>query len=285
MDHHVIDKMKMLSTPDRFQDGEPCTIITHEHVAALAAEFGLGGRRIEILALENGVIPLRYSRNMRSFDLSDQAALLKSRVGVIGLGGLGGSVTEILARVGVGRLRLLDGDRFEEHNLNRQLLSGQSGLSTPKAEAAASRVREINPSVEVETHAQFLTEENAEKMLANLDVVVDCLDTITARFLLEKFAKKAGVPLVSAAIAGTSGQLITIFPGDEGLSLIHGAPETLPPKGVETTLGCLPYTVMYMASLEAAEVVKVLHGKGSILRNRLLVADLADHTHEVLELL
>ncbi len=285
MDHHAIDKLKKLSTPDQFQDGEPCTIITHEHVAALTREFDVNGRRIEILALENGVIPLRYSRNMRSFDLSDQATLLKSRVGVVGLGGLGGSVTEILARVGVGRLRLLDGDHFEEHNLNRQLLSGQSKLSIPKADAAATRVREINPSVEVETHAEFLTEKNAEKMLSDLDVVVDCLDTITARFLLEKFAKKADIPLVSAAIAGTSGQLTTIFPGDAGLSLIHGDPKTLPPKGVETTLGCLPYTVFYMASLEAAEVVKVLHGKGSILRNRLLAADLMDHTHEVLELL
>ncbi len=285
MDQHVIDKIKALSTPGEFPDGEPCVYISHDRVAALAEEAGVSRGKIEILALDNNIIPVRYARNMRSFHPSDQSTLLKSRVGVVGLGGLGGTVTEILARVGVGRLRLMDGDLFEEHNLNRQLLSGHSKLSTPKADAAASRVREINPAVEVEPRAEFLTEENAEELLAGLDVVVDCLDSLTARFLLQKYARKADVPMVSAAIAGTSGQLTTIFPDDPGLSLIHGDPDALPNKGVETTLGCLPYTVFYMASLESAEVVKVLQGKGALLRNRLLVADLMDHTHEVLDLI
>jgi molybdopterin/thiamine biosynthesis adenylyltransferase len=102
--------------------------------------------------------------------------------------------------------------------------------------------------------------------------------------VLETAAKKAGIPFVSAAVAGLSGQITTIFPEDTGLELIYGPRQALSQsKGVETTLGCLPQAVMLTAAAESAEVIKVLLGQ-PVLRDRLLMIDVASHTYDVLTL-
>jgi len=244
----------------------------------------MSGREIEIAALENGIVPERYARNMRSFSLADQTALLRARVGVVGLGGLGGTVAEVLARMGVGRLRLVDGDRFEDSNLNRQLLSTVEGMGQLKSEAARARIGRINPSVDVTALTEFVTVENAGAVLGGCDVVVDCLDNLRTRFVVEDACRRIGCPLVSAAVAGASGHVTTIFPEDTGLRLIYGEPGQLPLKGAETSLGTLPYAVVFLATLECAEVVKVILKKGSLLRHKLLVADLMDGIVEVMTL-
>ncbi len=102
---------------------------------------------MKLVALQNDIVPEHYARNLRFFSVEDQIALLNSQVGVVGLGGLGGAVTEILARIGFGRLVLLDGDMFEESNLNRQFLSKTDLLGSSKANAAKQRVAEVNPSI------------------------------------------------------------------------------------------------------------------------------------------
>jgi molybdopterin/thiamine biosynthesis adenylyltransferase len=203
---------------------------------------------------------------------------------VIGLGGLGGAVIEILARLGVGRLTLVDGDRFEDSNLNRQVLSSVATLGQPKAEAARERVERINPSVEVTARTCFLAPDNATDLLGRCGVAVDCLDNLPARFMLEDACRSAGVPLVSAAVAGASGHVTTLFPADPGLRLIYGDPQQAPPKGAETALGTLPHCVVFMASLQCAEVVKILLNRGKPLRNRLLLADLTDGVMEAVNL-
>jgi molybdopterin-synthase adenylyltransferase len=210
--------------------------------------------------------------------------LLRARVSIVGLGGLGGGVTEILARIGIGRLNLIDGDDFEDSNLNRQFLSTCDLLATPKAQAAVQRVHQINPSVEVLHHRRFLTQENSLDLLAESDLVVDCLDNLKTRFELEHACKKIRAPLVSAAVAGSSGQLTTIFPDDNGFRLIYGDPHQAPLKGAETALGTMPYSVTTLAALECAEVVKVLLNRGTLLRNRLLIADLMDATFDIVSL-
>ena len=267
-----------------FPDGVPFRGISVADVLDLARAHAVGGREIEAAALESGIVPERYARNMRSFSTADQAALLGAHAAVIGLGGLGGTVTEILARLGVGRLTLVDGDRFEDSNLNRQLLSSIPDLGRPKAEAARLRVERINPSVEVAARADFLTPANAVDCIGSCGVVVDCLDNLPARFWVEDACRTAGVPLVSAAVAGASGHLTTVFPGDRGLRLIYGDPQKAPPKGAETALGTLPHCVVFMASLECAEVVKVLLNRGRLLRDRLLLADLTEGVIEVMNL-
>ena len=209
---------------------------------------------------------------------------MKSTVSVVGLGGLGGGVTEILARSGVGTLRLIDGDRFEDHNLNRQFLSRQSLMRTPKAEAAVQRVRDINSSVEVRHFETFLTAENGTDLISGSDVTVDCLDSLHTRIVLEKITKSLKIPLVSAAVAGASGHLTTIFPDDPGFKLIYGEQTDPSVKGAEASLGCLPQAVTLLSSLECSEVLKILLKKGKISRNKLLVVDLVDNTFDILKL-
>jgi len=278
------DELEQRAQDRAFPDGVAFRGISVADVLNLAGAHAVGGREIELAALENGIVPERYARNMRTFSPADQAALLGSRVAVIGLGGLGGAVTEILARLGVGRLTLVDGDRFEDSNLNRQLLSSVPDLGRPKADAARQRVERVNPSAEVAAHARFLTPENAAELLASCQAAVDCLDSLPARFMLEDACRDAGVPLVSAAVAGASGHLTTVFPGDRGLRLIYGDPQKAPRKGAETALGTVPHCVVCMASLECAEVVKILLHRGNLLRDRLMLADLTEGVIEVMSL-
>lgn len=281
---HPFDDLAHLAVAKQFPDHTPYRSISVGQLSQVAAAAGLDGRDLEITALEHGIVPERYARNMRSFSAADQAALLRARVGVVGLGGLGGAVTEVLARIGVGRLVLADGDCFDESNLNRQLLSTVERMGAPKADAARERVAQVNPSVEVAAHRQVVTAENADTLLGECDAVVDGLDNLPSRFVLEDACRRIGCPLVSAAVAGASGHVTTIFPGDRGLRLIYGEPGNLPAKGAETALGTLPYAVVFLATLECAEVVKLILKKGRPLRNRLLVADLNDAIIEVMNL-
>ncbi|MBW1748064.1 MAG: HesA/MoeB/ThiF family protein [Deltaproteobacteria bacterium] len=231
------------------------------------------------------MVPERYARNMKTFSPEDQASLLKSQVSIVGLGGLGGTVSEILARTGIGTLNLIDGDRFEASNLNRQFLSTYETMGQYKTEAAVKRIKEINASITVRRYDEYLDDKNSDALIRRSDVVVDCLDNITTRFILENASKKAGSPLVSAAVAGLSGQITTIFPKDQGLKLIYGRPDDLKSKGAEASLGCLPSAVSVLAAFETAEVVKIILGRGPLLRNKLLIIDLLDNITEVLDLL
>lgn len=273
------------AVPRTFPDGAPYTAIDVRTVEILSGFFGVSGREVEIAALEKEIIPERYARNFKTFRFEDQAALLRAKVTVIGLGGLGGGVTEILARDGVGRLNLIDGDCFEDSNLNRQFLSTRDLLDTPKAHAAAHRVARVNPSVEVAVHALFLDAQNGPGLLEGSDVVIDCLDNIQTRLLAEQVCKKAGIPLVSAAVAGVAGHVTTIFPDDPGLRLIYGDAEDTAAKGAESALGTLPHGITILSALECAEAVKIITGRGAPLRNRLLLMDVADYTFQLLELI
>jgi molybdopterin/thiamine biosynthesis adenylyltransferase len=250
----------------------------------IADRTGMSLREVEDAALAEGILPERYSRNQKYMSCPDQLRLLRAHVAIIGLGGLGGTVTEILARLGVGTLTLVDGDVFDESNLNRQLLSSPGRLGQKKAAAGGERVVEINPAVTVRVIDQFLTADNALAILAGVQLAVDCLDTVTARFVLEEGCRLASIPLVSAAIAGTSGQATTIFPGDPGLKLIYGGAANAPAKGVEASLGTLPFAAVYMAAAQCAEITTILLGRPPELRHRLLLAEICDHTAELVDL-
>ncbi len=251
---------------------------------AIAEKTRLPLGKVEYAALEADIVPERYSRNQKSLSNADQLQLLRSHVAIIGLGGLGGTVTEILARIGIGRLTLVDGDCFDESNLNRQLLSSPANLGKLKAETAKCRVREINPAVEVLAIAEFFRADNAQTILSGAQLAIDCLDTIADRFLLEKCCKNALIPLVSAAIAGSSGQATIVYPGDSGLKDIYGPPGSAPQKGIEASVGTLPFGAVYMAAVECSEAVTILLGKPSELRNKLFLAEVSDHTTELFSL-
>ncbi len=226
----------------------------------------------------------RYSRNHNALTPEEQTLLAGSRVAVIGLGGLGGGVVEMLARIGVGSLFLIDGDRFDTTNLNRQILSTEALVGHPKAEAAKARVMAVNSDVRVTSCIGFLDNGNADAIVGDADLVIDCLDSIDTRFLLEDACKRAGVPLVSGAIAGTLGQIITIFPEDPGLELVYGERSAKRAAGVENEMGNLSYCALFVAALQASEAVKVLLNRGELLRNRLLIADLMALSFDIVEL-
>ncbi|MDA8135818.1 MAG: HesA/MoeB/ThiF family protein [Desulfobacteraceae bacterium] len=226
----------------------------------------------------------RYDRNFNTFSPDEQKKLGASTVAIIGLGGLGGGVCEMLARVGIGRLILVDGDVFEASNLNRQVLSEERLMGVPKAEAARDRVRAVNSGIEVIHRIEFLDERTLYDTIKGSDVVMDCLDSIDTRFKLQDAAKKAKIPIVSGAIAGVTGQVTAIFPEDKGYALIYGEKSRKQGKGVETKTGNIAYCALFTAALQSSECVKIILNRGDILRNKLLIAELWTNLFEVMDL-
>ena len=259
-------------------------VIHLREVQKLAAESGRSIREVELAALEAGVAPGRYLRNLGAVGMEGQAKLLRATAAIVGQGGLGGYVTEALARMGIGRLVLIDGDVFEEHNLNRQLLSAEAKLGAGKVQAASRRVAEINGAVEVISHAVMLDRENLLPLLDGADVVVDALDRLPIRLILQDGARALGIPMVHGSIGGFLGQVMTIFPEDQGLYALYGDREELPEQGVEVRLGTPAATPMAVAAWEAQEVVKILSDRGELLRNRLLMLDMESGASEVLRM-
>jgi molybdopterin/thiamine biosynthesis adenylyltransferase len=278
----------MLSKASRLltlPDGSRRSVISLLDTADIARRSGRTPKEIDILALECDIVPERYIRNMNALSTRDQITLLESRVCIVGLGGLGGAVVETLARIGVGAMTVVDCDMFDESNLNRQALSSEQNLSQAKTTAALEKILTINSSILIQGHTEKLDQENAVRLLEHTDIAVDCLDNIHTRFVLETAAKKSGIPMVSAAVAGFSGQITAIFPEDKGLERIYGPEESLSAtRGAETDLGNLGFTVSLVASLECAEVVHILLNKNSSLRDRLLILDLKEHLFEQVRL-
>jgi molybdopterin/thiamine biosynthesis adenylyltransferase len=217
----------------------------------------------------------RYLRNHDAINETEQSTLAQKRVLVVGCGGLGGMVIECLSRIGVGHLRVVDGDVFDETNLNRQLLSSTMNLGRPKTLAAQQRVMAVNPLVEVDAVQTNLTAENAEQLLDGCHVVLDALDNIPARLLLQQAAKAANIPLVHAAVAGWIGQVCVIQPGQDLLNLLY--PAWVEPQGEELETGTLSFTASLTASWQAAETVKLLLGK-PVLDGEVLEIDLFNST-------
>lgn len=256
--------------------GEDLTVFRDGPALELAARWGVHLADVYEEAMELGLCPLRYARNRESVTLAEQIRLLRSQVCVVGAGGLGGQVVLILARVGVGHLVVIDHDRFDETNLNRQALSRTPGIGSLKAEEAAREVAAVNPAVKVIPHVTRLSRENAEGLLAGCQVAVDALDNIPDRFLLEDAARRLRIPLVHAALAGFEGQLMTIFPEDGGMASLYGDPPPLENRSssAEAVMGVPAPTPAVLAALQCMEVLKILLGRGRPLRNAMLHVDL-----------
>jgi molybdopterin-synthase adenylyltransferase len=261
-------------------DGTPYISLSHSKERLIADQAACSLKEVQVAALQKGIIPERYCRNQSTLSSAEQITLLGSHVAVIGQGGLGGTVTEILARLGIGTLTLVDGDIFEESNLNRQLLSTIDSLGMRKADAGRQRVQAINPAVEVNTVTEFFTEKNGSAILKNVQLAVDCLDSIPSRFILEEACRRCNIPMVSAAIGGNNGQAMVIYPEDVGLRQIYSNKASAPQKGVEKRLGTPCYTATFMAAIECVEIVAVLCKNVSSLRNRLLMVNLEDKSIE-----
>jgi molybdopterin/thiamine biosynthesis adenylyltransferase len=280
----ILRELKKIKEEAINSSGKKYYSISVKQIKEIARKFQTKSREIEISALQNNIIPERYQRNLGVISPSEQAKLLQSKVVIIGAGGLGGTVLELLTRMGIGKLIIADKDLIVDSNLNRQILSTETNLGRNKAEVAVRRVKEINSSIEITGHSFFINSDNVKKIIEGAEVVIDALDNLPSRFVLQKACRDFKIPLVHGAIAGFNGQLTTIFPEDKGLELIYGSNKDLPEHGSEATLGAPTVTPALIASLEAQEVIKILLKRGKLFRNRLLYLDIEEGTMEILNL-
>jgi molybdopterin/thiamine biosynthesis adenylyltransferase len=252
-------------------------VLEEEQAHSIASQCGLKIRDVYNEAMELGIYPYRYLRNMETISIEEQLKLSRSRVAVVGAGGLGGHVVLLLARLGIGQLVVVDYDVFDETNLNRQALSNVNSLGKSKSGEAVELVTSINPGVEVLPYQVKLNTSDASEILAGSDVVVDALDNIPDRFVLEEVCKKLGIPLVHGALAGFEGRLMTIFPGDPGLKHLYGGNERADSersKSPESVLGVPAPTPSLIATLQVMEVIKIILKRGKVFRKVMLHVDL-----------
>lgn len=223
----------------------------------------------------------RYSRNIGTLTEEENNKLKKFTVCVVGCGGLGGYIIEMLGRLGIGSLIAVDGDVFEESNLNRQILSMVNLMGKSKALAAKERMNSVNPEVFIEALQKRLTMENGKAIMKDADIVVDALDSIESRLILESLCEELNIPLVHGAIGGWYGQVTTVLPGDKTLSRIYSNKGL---TGIEKKLGNPSFTPALAASIEVSEVIKLIIGRGELLSNKVLFVDMLDQDYEILQL-
>ena len=211
----------------------------------------------------------RYIRNLGALTEKECALLRTKTVFVVGCGGLGGYLVEMLLRLGVGAIRAADGDTFEASNLNRQLLSSPQALGQSKAEAAAMRAALVNPDVRFDAIPEFVTEENAAELIRGCDAVLDALDNIQARRILARACAEEGIPMIHGAICGWSAQAAVILPGDDLIDRIY-------PEGARlSSKTSLSFTPPFCAAMQAALCTRLLVGR-PVESGRLTMADLLD---------
>lgn len=208
----------------------------------------------------------RYSRHLalREVGEAGQEKLLSARVLVVGAGGLGSPVAYYLAAAGVGRIGIIDEDRVDLSNLNRQILYGSADLGKIKVEQAEKRLTMINPQIKIETFQMRFGPDNAEAVCKDYQVVVDCLDNFAARFAMNDACLKLKIPMVHAGVYKYFGQTLTIVPGfGPCLRCIYPEAETLdthsPSCSQDGILGVVPGI---LGTLQVMEVLKLILGIG-----------------------
>jgi molybdopterin/thiamine biosynthesis adenylyltransferase len=273
---HILRQIDERAVTYTEPDGQSYPVIGLKAVTAIARARGISIKGVEIAALEKGITPWRYLRNIGTIGLDGQIKLLQSSVAVVGAGGLGGTIIELLARQGIGHITVIDNDRFAEQNLNRQLMSTEKNLGKHKALVAAERVAKVNSAVTVTTYMEKLTKENARRLLRGARVVADGLDNLPSRFAAESACRNLGIPFVHGTIAGFCGQLATIFPEDAGLCCIYGSSERFSEQGIEVKIGNPSATPAIIAAWQVQEIVKIITGIGKPLRNCLLLLDMME---------
>ncbi|MGI0117137.1 HesA/MoeB/ThiF family protein [Zooshikella sp. RANM57] len=220
---------------------------------------------------------LRYSRQIMlpEVDIEGQEALAKSRVAIVGLGGLGSPVSMYLAAAGVGELVLVDFDQVDMSNLQRQIVHNTESIGMDKVLSASKALKQLNPAIQIFTIKSQLSHTQVPDELLQADVIVDATDNFTTRYVLNNFCVRNKKPLVSGAAIGLSGQ-VTVFDTRESSSPCY---HCLYPEGHEeqpmtcSESGVLASVVGMIGTVQATEVIKLLVGFGITLVGRLLVLD------------
>lgn len=212
----------------------------------------------------------RYDRQIliRQVGCAGQERLKKAGVVIAGAGGLGSSIALYLAAAGVGHLKLIDCDVVEIGNLNRQLLHWQTDVGRPKIESALDKLTQLNPDIQVEVHNTKIDANNASELTAGCNAVVDALDNMATRYLLNRAAVAGGIAFFHGAVNGFEGRAMTVLPGKSAcLRCLYKGPV---PEGVTPVIGVTPGVI---GTIQATEVIKFLLGRKDLLTDRMLHYD------------
>jgi adenylyltransferase/sulfurtransferase len=223
----------------------------------------------------------RYKRQLSidGFGEPQQEKLARAGVFIAGAGGLGCSVSLYLAAAGVGRLRIVDDEVVDLSNLNRQVAYSDRDIGSPKVEAMARRIGELNRGVQVEAHRARMDDENLPPLITGCDAIIDALDNLPTRYAVNRAALALGVPIVHGAALGFFGQVMTILPGvTPCLMCLYRGRVT---SGVTPVIGVTPGVI---GLLQAVEAIKLLAGLGRLLEGRLLAFDGLQMSFEELEI-
>ncbi len=223
---------------------------------------------------------LRYRRQILIFGEDAQKKLLKSKVVVVGAGGLGSAVLYYLASAGVGDITIVDYKEIDMPDLNRQILYTEKDIGRKKAEVSKERLKMLNSEIKIRSIDDKINENNIDNIIKDSDVVVDCLDNFSARYILNDACVRLKKPLVHAAVEELRGQATTIIPGETPcLRCIF--PNF---RDRQRELPILGSTPGIFGAIEANEVVKLITGYGETLKNKLLLIDLKTLTFELLKI-
>lgn len=217
----------------------------------------------------------RYRRNMLlpGFGEDGQKKLLDSGVLLVGAGGLGSPAALYLAAAGVGKIGLVDSDRVDLSNLQRQVLHGTPDIGRKKALSARDRLLNLNPGIRVEAHETLLSRENAEEFIAGYDLVLDCTDNFATRYVINDACLSLKKPFIYGGVLAYTGQLTVIMPGKGPCFRCLYRNEPGPGAPDCTTEGILGVVPGVIGALQAGEAVKYLVGAGELLVGRLLIFD------------
>jgi adenylyltransferase/sulfurtransferase len=200
--------------------------------------------------------------------LDGQERLQRSKVVIAGAGGLGSPVAIYLAAAGIGMLRLIDHDRVALSNLNRQILHWEEDIGKRKVDSARTKLRRLNASVEIEVIPETITEGNVSRLVEGCDGIVDAMDNLPTRYVLNRCAVERRVPFFHGAVNGFEGRAMTVLPGETAcLRCLFRGPV---PEEKFPVIGTTPAVI---GSIQATEVVKYLAGIGKLLAGRILLYD------------
>jgi len=212
----------------------------------------------------------RYDRQMMIPGIGEagQEKIKKARVVIAGTGGLGSPIALYLTAAGVGTLRIIDNDKVELSNLNRQILHWDKDIGKAKTASAYDKLSKLNKNVTIETVHMTIDKRNVSQLTEGFNVIVDAMDNMKTRYLLNQVAIKHQVPFVHGAVSGLEGRAMTVIPGKTACikCVYHG----LPPKAKFPVLGTTPAVI---GAIEATEVIKYITGIGTLLTDRLLIYD------------
>jgi len=225
----------------------------------------------------------RYGRQILIFGERGQEKLKNTKVAILGLGGLGSAIAYYLVAAGVGHIKIIDGDRVELDNLNRQILHWTPDIGKNKTESAEEKLKKLNPEIEIEAIHGRITRENVSKLVGDVDIILDALDNFEARYIADEYAHEIGVPFVHGAVEAFYGQVTTIIPG-KTYSLREIFPNMSRKKGQRVPVPVIGVTPGIVGLIEATEAIKIALDIGSLLTNKLLLIDLLNNRFELIQL-